>query len=223
MATSDDNSDDDLTVPELRSRLIAAAHSDAGDVYGSKPLVEATQRRLFKMIEGEELAEDLNSNQVQFKLLSALGEFDDPAEFLKRGKSPFRKHELQAMWNKVHNEDAGWGPVGSESVESDESLRHFREPDSTERRFQVLASLAVHGPVTASELVAKSSVPRESVTSELPRLYKDFMAGRTKRDTFEDVFKYWVRPEGLDAVRGTVEGIDEDQHEELHELYGESR
>lgn len=222
MATTTDD-EEELRVPDLRSRLIAAAHGDAGDVYGSNPLIEATQRRLYKLIEGEALDEDLNSNQVQFKLLSAVGEFDDPAEYLERGTSPFRKHELQAIWAEVKNDDAGWGPVGTESIESDESVRHFREPDSTERRFQVLASLAVHGPVTASELAAKSSIPRDSITSELPRLYKDFMAGRTKRDTFDDVFKYWVRPEGLDVVAGTVEGIDEGEHQELHDLYGETR
>lgn len=222
MATTND-ADDDLRVPDLRSRLIAAAHGDAGDVYGNNPLIEETQRRLYKLIEGEELDEDLNSNQVQFKLLEAIGEFDDPVEYLERGTSPFRKSELQAIWGEVRNDDAGWGPVGTESMDKDESVRDFREPDSTERRFQVLASLAVHGPVTASELAAKSTIPRDSITSELPRLYKDFMAGRTKRDTFDDVFKYWVRPEGLDVVRGTVEGIDEGQHQELQDLYGEQR
>jgi len=215
MATTD--SDDPTTVIDLRSRLIAAAHGSDGDSYGGNPLVEETQRHLHLSITGERLPDEYNSNQVLFALLEAVGIEADP---LERGTGPMRKDELQAVWDQV-KPSGPWGPIGSEELEDNQSSRKHRVPSPDERRFQVLAALAVHGPATAKELNRKSDVPKSSITSELSRLYDDKLAGRTKLETFDDVNKYWVRPEGAGAVRDQEIEFEAVPHSLLHNLYGE--
>lgn len=174
------------------------------------------------MITGDEMDEDWGMAEARYRLLEeVLDEEVNPFDC----SSPFSKDELSTIAEEVEKADKPWGPIGSESTDS-ASEREYEEPDADSVRYQVLQSLQEHGPATAGELASQSHVRRSSIESELPRLHRHVLAGRSKRPSFEDVYTYWVTPLGLKLIEDreaafTLEQVRAaDDHRDLHHRYG---
>lgn len=203
------------TVEELR-RDIKQHVVDAGT--GRNPLTKAVVQEAYKEVASERIDPGTGIAKSRYKLLEACGA--EPSDPFRAG-NPFTKHQLKKIQTALENgTESDWGPVGR--VERIlENNREYKVPAEPSVRYAVLVELARHGPGTAIEISDASDVDWSSVESEMPRLYKQMLAGRSKRPGFDDVYTYWITPRasGLLAKRGDEPEDGLDEHYDLHKRY----
>ena len=230
--TSSSHEPEIASAHEARATLIAAAWGEASDAYTpTTPLVLDTQKRLFELIEGDSLPDEANSLQVKKRLLEAVGVIDGADEFVERGSGPYRLSELRQINDAISGteQDASWGPIGFEEKSSSTPDREPRpvDPERSSKRYKALVALAHLGPGTASDIAERVerdstfNVTRTTIEHELPRLFKQRMAGRSKRPSYRDVNTYWVTENGEELLlnNGNMMSLGA-KHVEYQKLYG---